>query len=99
MRRGHRGRGAVLARAGLGDDPVFAHIFGKEDLPKGVVEFVCPTVEQVLTLEVYIEIVALGESVRVLERGGSTAEIRQSLAELVHEPILILQHIPLVGIL
>jgi len=42
---GHRGRGAVLARPGLGDDPLFAHVLREQHLPEGVVELVCAAVE------------------------------------------------------
>ena len=51
--QGGHGRGghAVLAGAGLGDDPGLAHPAGQQVLAEGVVELVGPGVEQVLTLE------------------------------------------------
>jgi hypothetical protein len=40
----------VLARAGLGDDALFAHAIGQEDLSQSVVDLVRPRVCQILTL-------------------------------------------------
>src|SRR5690606_31417294 len=51
--RGDGGCGnAVLACAGLRDDPLFAHPAGKEDLAEGVVDLMSAGVEQVFALEV-----------------------------------------------
>ena len=51
--RGDSGGGnAVLAGAGLGDDAAFAHSLGEQDLAERVIDFVCPSVEQVLALQI-----------------------------------------------
>ena len=46
------GRDAVLAGAGLGDDPLLAHALGEQRLAERVVDLVRAGVEQVLALEV-----------------------------------------------
>jgi hypothetical protein len=46
------GGDAVLAGAGLGDDPRLAHAAGEEDLADGVVDFVRAGVKQILALEI-----------------------------------------------
>ena len=53
QQRAHgRGRDAVLAGAGLGDDPPLAHPLGEQHLPERVVELVRAGVVEVLALEV-----------------------------------------------
>ncbi len=66
------GRGdAVLARAGLGDDPRFAHALGQEDLAKGVVDLVRAGVQQVLALEVNFRAAQFfGQPLGEIERRG-----------------------------
>ena len=49
----HRGGGhPVLARPGLGDEPVFAHAPGQQPLAQGVVDLVRPGVGQVFPLDI-----------------------------------------------
>jgi hypothetical protein len=51
--RADGGRGhAVLARAGLGDDALFAHALGQQSLAERVVDLVRAGVQQVFALEV-----------------------------------------------
>ena len=56
QRTGRRGRHAVLAGAGLGDDPGLAEPPGEQSLAEGVVDLVRPGVGQVLALEVEPEV-------------------------------------------
>ena len=42
---------AMLTRAGFGDDPLFAHAFGQQSLPDGVVDFVSTGVGQIFPLQ------------------------------------------------
>ena len=51
QRAGGGGRDAVLAGAGLGDDPLLAHALGQQRLAERVVDLVGAGVEQVLALE------------------------------------------------
>jgi len=83
----HRGRGAVLAGARLRDDALFAHVLRQEDLPEGVVQLVRAAVEEVLAFEEHLAVVALREPVGALERRRSAAEVREPIAELVHESV------------
>ena len=49
----HGSRGnPVLAGTCLGDDTVFAHAACKEDLPDGIIDFVCSGVVEVFPLEI-----------------------------------------------
>ena len=61
-----RGRDAVLAGAGLRDDPTLAESLRQQRLAERVVELVCASVEQVLALEV--EPLARREALRERER-------------------------------
>ena len=47
----HGGGGAVLARAGLGDDAGLAHAPGQQRLAQDLVALVGPAVDEVLALE------------------------------------------------
>ena len=52
------GRGqAVLSRTCFSDDPLFAHVFGQERLPDGIVYLVGAGVQQVLPLEKNVDAV------------------------------------------
>ena len=51
QRRGRRGGDAVLAGAGLGDDPGLAHPLGQQRLAEHVVDLVRAGVVEVLALE------------------------------------------------
>ena len=52
QRAGGRAGDAVLAGAGLGDDPRLAHALGEQRLPERVVDLVRAGVVEVLALEV-----------------------------------------------
>ncbi len=83
-RRGGRGGDAVLARAGLGDDPLFTHVFRKQGLADGVVDLVRAGVEQVFPLEVEVEPACGGDVFRVIHRGGPARVFAQVPVELPH---------------
>ena len=72
-----RGRGghAVLAGAGLGDDPRLAHPLGEQALAERVVELVRARVHQVLALEPDRAAGRLGEALGVVERRRAAAEV------------------------
>ena len=66
------GSDAVLARAGLGDDPALAHALRKQPLAERVVDLVRSGVGQVLTLDVDVRAAELARQVlSVVERRGS----------------------------
>ena len=68
----------MLAGTGLGDDALFAHALGQQDLPHGVVDFVGAGVQQVLALEVNLRAAKVaGESLGVVERGRAAAEFAE----------------------
>ena len=77
QRAGGRGRDAVLAGAGLGDDPRLAHPAGEQALAERVVDLVRAGVEQVLALEVDRVADLLGEPLRVVERRRAAGEVAQ----------------------
>jgi hypothetical protein len=69
------GRHAVLAGAGLGDDPALAHAAGDERLAEGVVQLVRAGVAEVLALEVQPRAAeVLAEPLRGVQRGGAADE-------------------------
>ena len=76
---GHRGRGhTMLARAGFGDDPLFAHAPGEQDLAERVVNLMRASVQQVFAFQVNPGAAELGgQSFREIKRGGPAGEIAQ----------------------
>src|SRR4051812_32359670 len=67
-----RGRDAVLARTGLGDDPPLAHASGDEDLAEHVVHLVGAGVVQLVALEVDLRAAEmLGQALGEVERARS----------------------------
>ena len=75
QRAGGGGRDAVLAGAGLGDDPRLAHALGQQALAERVVELVRARVHQVLALEPDRAPGGLGEALGVVERRRAAAEV------------------------
>ena len=75
QRARRRGGHAVLARAGLGDDPRLAHALGQQALAERVVELVRARVHQVLALEPDRPAGGLGEP---LARGRAGSAGRRS---------------------
>src|SRR5699024_6136952 len=75
-----------------------AHVFRQQTLAERVVEFVCAAMEEVFSFEIDIEVVPITQSVGVLERRRSPAEIRESRPKLVHESVLVVEHVAPVGI-
>jgi hypothetical protein len=82
-----RGRGgdAVLAGAGLGDDPPLAHPQGEQRLAERVVDLVGAGVVEVLALEVDRVAGRLREPAGVVQRRGPADVITQQRRELVDE--------------
>ena len=79
--RAHRGRcDAVLARAGLGDDPVLAEPAGDHALSERVVDLVGAGVEQILALQ--IEPLVGSEASRARQRRRTARVVRKQLVEL-----------------
>ena len=77
-RAGRGGGHAVLARAGLGDDPPLPHPEREPDLAHGVVHLVRAGVEQVLALEPHLGAAeGLGEPGGEGERGGAPGPVAQ----------------------
>ena len=82
-RAGGRGRHAVLACAGLGDDPCLAHAPGEQNLPERVVDLVCAGVREILALEPDLRAACmLGEPRRGAERGRTAYEVAQQIGQL-----------------
>jgi len=59
---------------------------------------VCAAVEQVLAFQIQLDPVPVAEIVRPLERGRPAAEVPDTPAELVHEPVFVLEDVSLIGI-
>ena len=81
---GHSGGGhPMLAGPGLGDDPRLAHAPGQKDLADGIVDLVCPGMEEILPLEVNFGPAEFPcEALGVVEGGGAAAEFPQVVIEL-----------------
>ena len=72
---GGGGGDAVLARPGLGDDPLLAHTLGQQGLAQGVVYLVGAGVGQVFPLEVYFRAAAVPGEVFGEVEGRGTAGV------------------------
>ena len=75
-----RGRDAVLARAGLGDDPALAEAARQDCLAERVVQLVRAGVEEVLALEV--EPLVRGEPLGAGQRRRAPGVVARELVEL-----------------
>ena len=75
QRAGGRGGDAVLARPGLGDDPLLAHPLGEQGLPERVVDLVGAGVGEVLALQVDPRADPLGEALGQVERRRPADEV------------------------
>ena len=82
QRAGGRGRDAVLARAGLGDDPRLAHALGEQRLAERVVDLVRARVDEVLALEPDRVAGRLGEPLREVQRRRAARVVAQQRREL-----------------
>ena len=77
-RRRRGGGHPVLSRAGLGDYPGLAHLFGQQGLPQYVVDLVGAGVIQVLPLQIdFRPAQILGHTVGVVEPGGPPGVVVQ----------------------
>jgi hypothetical protein len=81
-----RCRYAMLARAGLGDDPGLAHALRQQALAQGIVDLVGAGMRQVLALEVDSRPAAvLGQACRVCQRGWAAGVAAVQPVELLPE--------------
>ena len=81
-----RGRNAVLARAGLGDDAGLAHPFCEQDLPDAVVDLVRAGVIELIALEPDLRAAKrLSEPLREVKRGGPTDIMLHQVVEFGSE--------------
>ena len=86
MRGDCRRRDAVLTRAGLGDDVLFAHTAREQDLAERVIDFVRAGVKQVLALQKNLRAPeVLSEPLGEIQRGRAAGEIAQQIVELALE--------------
>ena len=85
--RGHGGAGhAVLAGAGLGDDPGLAHAAGQQGLADGVVDLVRAGVVEVLALEQDLRAAHLAaQAPGVVDRAGAAHVVLEVVVERVGE--------------
>ncbi len=84
QQRAHRrGRHAMLAGAGLGDDPPLAHPLGQERLAERVVELVRARVVEVLALEIHAATHPRGQPPRAIKRRRAPAEVAQQPVQVV----------------
>jgi len=73
----------VLARAGLGDDALLAHLLGEERLAHGVVDLVRAGVVEILALEVDVAgAVVLGEALGEVQRVSAADVVLEDALEL-----------------
>ena len=78
-----RGGDAVLAGAGLGDDPLLAHAAGEQDLPEDVVHLVRAGMVQLVALEVDLRTAAMrGEPLGEIERARPSDIMREVAVHL-----------------
>ncbi len=96
QRARHRRRGAVLARAGLGDEALLAGLLRKHRLADGVVDLVGTAVQQVLPLEVDVRTPPLGEVGGVGQRRWPAGVLSERLPEFGLEAVA--QRDPLEGL-
>ena len=82
----HRGGGAVLAGAGLGDQPGLPHPSGQKRLPEHIVGLVRASVQQVLALEEHLEPRPPGEPGHAGERGRPSRPGARLPVEFLAEP-------------
>ena len=95
-RRDGGGGDAVLAGAGLGDDPRLAHADGEQDLADAVVDLVRAGVVQVLALEVDLRAFAsgriaaqrLGQTLGIIKRRGVADEMLEQPVEFGMEALV-----------
>ena len=79
----------MLARAGFGDDSLFAHARGEQTLAERVVDFVRAGVQQVFALEVDARAGEDFGQVRCeLQRGGPAGEIAEQIVEFFLEALI-----------
>ncbi len=85
--RAHRGgRDAMLAGAGLGDDPLLAHALGEQDLAHAVVDLVRAGVVELVALQVDLGAAeTLGQARREIERAGPADIMLAVILHLVRE--------------
>ena len=82
-RAGGRGRDAMLARAGFGDDALFAHAAGEQDLPDHVVDLVGAGVVELLALEVDLGAAEVfGQPLGEIERARAPDIVLEQVVEL-----------------
>ena len=82
QRAGRRAGDAVLAGAGLRDDPVLAHALGQQRLAERVVELVRAGVHEVLALEPQLATGQLREALGEVQRRRPPGEVAQQAVEL-----------------
>ena len=87
-----RGRDAVLAGAGLGDDPLLAEPPRDHRLAERVVQLVRAGVQQVLALQV--DALVGREALGARERRGAARVVRQQLVQLGVEAVVVAQRRP-----
>ena len=82
-RAGGRGRDAMLARAGFGDDALLAHAAGEQDLPDHVVDLVGAGVVELLALEVDLGAAEVfGQPLGEIERARAPDIVLEQVVEL-----------------
>ena len=86
-RRGGGGH-AVLTRAGLGDDALFAHSSREQRLAEHVVDLVRSGVRQVFALQQHTNAETLREPVALGDRSGTTGVRREQFGELGAERVV-----------
>jgi hypothetical protein len=59
----------VLARTRFGDDSGFTQPFGEQDLPDGIVHFMCTGMAQVFPFQVDPGVIFIGEPLGILQGG------------------------------
>ena len=89
QRARRRGGDAVLAGAGLGDDPPLAHPLGEQRLPERVVDLVRAGVVEVLALEPDRVAGGLAQALGQVQRRGPPDEVPQQRVELDPEPRIV----------
>ena len=93
LRASCRGRHAMLAGTGLGDDAFFAHAFREDGLRERVVDFVRTGVQQIFALQInFCPATVIGQTLGKIQLGRPAREFFQVMAQLLLKARIVARH-------